>query len=200
MALFNETSIRDRAKQERLRATNIYKSNNRILSDSASTFNKYKTYDIFLSHSSKDAELILGVKVTLEDMGYSVYVDWVEDSQLDRESVNETTAELLRERMDASKSLFYVTTENSESSKWMPWECGYFDGIKEKVAILPIKKYSYDNDYNGQEYLGLYPYCVKQNNTQGKSCLWVYKNRNFYMLYETWLEKSRRNLEWRRIG
>lgn len=200
MALFNESSIRDRAKKERQRATNIYKSSNKILSDSASAFNKYKTYDIFLSHSSKDSELILGVKGTLEDMGYSVYVDWVEDSQLDRTNVNETTAELLRERMDASKSLFYVTTENSESSKWMPWECGYFDGIKEKVAILPIKKYSYDNEYNGQEYLSLYPYCVKQNNTQGKPCLWIYKNKNFYMHYEIWLEKSRRNLEWRRVG
>ncbi|MFG0904924.1 TIR domain-containing protein [Photobacterium damselae] len=200
MALFNESTIRDRAKLERRRAINIYKSNNQILSESASAFNKYKIYDIFLSHSSKDAELILGVKVTLEDMGYSVYVDWVEDSQLDRTNVNESTAELLRERMDASKSLFYVTTENSETSKWMPWECGYFDGIKEKVAILPVKKHSSDNDYKGQEYLGLYPYCVKQNNRLGQQCLWVYKNKNFYMLYKEWLEISRRNLVWKKIS
>lgn len=200
MALFNESTIRARAQKEKQRTSNVYKSNNEILSESASAFNKCKTYDIFLSHSSKDAELILGVKGTLEDMGYSVYVDWVDDSQLDRSYVNESTAELLRERMDASKSLFYVTTENAESSKWMPWECGYFDGVKEKVAILPVKKYSYDNDYNGQEYLGLYPYCVKQDNKLGQSRLWIYKNKNYYLLYEVWLETSRRKIEWNRVG
>lgn len=150
-----------------------------------------------MSHSSKDAELILGVKATLEDMGYSVYVDWVEDAQLDRRNVNESTAELLRERMNASKSLFYVTTENAEDSKWMPWECGYFDGIKDKVAILPIKKHSSDNEYKGQEYLGLYPYCLKENNTAHKPCLWIHKDKNNYLLYETWLQTSRRDLMWR---
>lgn len=200
MALFNESTIRARAQKERQRTSNVYKSNNQILSESASAFNKFKTYDIFLSHSLKDAELILGVKGTLEDMGYSVYVDWVDDPQLDRSNVNESTAELLRERMDASISLFYVTTENAEYSKWMPWECGYFDGVKEKVAILPVKKYSYNNDYNGQEYLGLYPYCVRQNNALGQSRLWIYKNKNYYLLYEVWLETSRRNIEWKKVG
>lgn len=200
MALFNESTIRARAKQEKSRSTYIYKSNNQILSESAANFSKYKTYDIFLSHSSKDAELIFGVKVTLEDLGYSVYVDWVDDPQLDRSQVNETTAELLRERMDASKSLFYVTTENAESSKWMPWECGYFDGVKDKVAILPVKQYSYDNEYKGQEYLGLYPYCLKANDTNQKSRLWIYKNKNNYLVYEAWLETPRRNLVWKRAG
>lgn len=200
MALFNESTIRARAQQESQRATNIYKSNSKILSESSSVFNKYKTYDIFLSHSSKDAELILGVKATLEDMGYSVYVDWVEDAQLDRSNVNETTAELLRERMVASKSLFYVTTENAEASKWMPWECGYFDGVKEKVAILPIKKYSFDNDYKGQEYLGLYPYCLKENDTAQKPRLWIHKDKNHYLVYEVWLNTSRRELQWKKVG
>ncbi|KAB7709764.1 Uncharacterised protein [Plesiomonas shigelloides] len=199
MALFNESSIRARAQQESQRATNIYKSKSKILSESASVFNKYKTYDIFLSHSSKDAELILGVKATLEDMGYSVYVDWVDDAQLDRSKVNESTAELLRERMDASKSLFYVTTENAEASKWMPWECGYFDGIKEKVAILPIKKYSYDNEYIGQEYLGLYPYCLKGNDMAQIPRLWIHKDKSHYLVYEAWLKTSRRELTWRKL-
>ncbi|TOP41857.1 toll-Interleukin receptor, partial [Vibrio parahaemolyticus] len=127
MALFTESTIRARAQKEMQRSNNIYKSKSQVLNESVASFNKFRTYDIFLSHSSKDAELILGVKATLEDMGYSVYVDWVNDPQLDRSKVNESTAQLLRERMDASKSLFYVTTENAESSKWMPWECGYFD-------------------------------------------------------------------------
>ena len=106
MALFTESTIRARAQKEKQRASNIYKSNNQILNESVASFSKFKTYDIFLSHSSKDSELILGVKATLEDMGYSVYVDWVDDPQLDRSNVNQSTADLLRERMDSSKSLF----------------------------------------------------------------------------------------------
>ncbi|WP_230853568.1 hypothetical protein, partial [Vibrio harveyi] len=136
----------------------------------------------------------------LEDMGHSVYVDWVNDPQLDRSKVTESTAQLLRERMEASKSLFYVTTENAESSKWMPWECGYFDGNKDKVAILPIQTYSHDNEYNGQEYLGLYPYCLRANNKLGQSRLWIYKNKEYYLVYELWLETTRENLKWNKVG
>ncbi|TOO18568.1 toll-Interleukin receptor, partial [Vibrio parahaemolyticus] len=99
MALFTESTIRARAQKEMQRSNNIYKSKSQVLNESVASFNKFRTYDIFLSHSSKDAELILGVKATLEDMGYSVYVDWVNDPQLDRSKVNESTAQLLRERM-----------------------------------------------------------------------------------------------------
>ena len=39
----------------------------------------------------------------------------------------------------------------------MPWELGYFDGIKSTVAVLPVAK-SETNSFNRNEYLGLYPY------------------------------------------
>ncbi|WP_439148348.1 TIR domain-containing protein [Vibrio sp.] len=200
MALFTENDLRARAQREMQRSTNIYKSKSQVLNESVTAFNKYRTYDIFLSHSSKDSELILGVKSTLEDLGYSVYVDWVDDAQLDRSQVNEATAALLRERMNASKSLFYVTTENSVTSKWMPWECGYFDGVREKVAILPIKQYSFGNEFIGQEYLSLYPYCLKGNNTLGKPRLWIHKDKEYYLIYEEWVKTKRDNIEWRKIS
>lgn len=197
MALFSESNIRARAQQEMRKSSHIFKTKNQVLNESFTAFNKYSTYDIFLSHSSKDAELILGVKATLEDLGYRVYVDWVDDAQLERSNVNEATAQLLRERMTASKSLFYVTTDNSVASKWMPWECGYFDGFKGKVAILPVKQYALSNEYNGQEYLGLYPYCVKGQSTAGAERLWIYKDKNYYLVYESWLEASRENIQWK---
>ncbi|EJL6264635.1 toll/interleukin-1 receptor domain-containing protein [Vibrio cholerae] len=200
MALFTENDLRARAKREMQKGTNLYKSKKQVLNESVTAFNKSKTYDIFLSHSSKDSELILGVKSTLEDLGYSVYVDWVDDAQLDRSKVNEATAAILRERMNASKSLFYVTTENAVASKWMPWECGYFDGVKEKVAILPVKQYSINNEYSGQEYLGLYPYCLKGNNIQGTPRLWIHKDKEYYLVYEDWLKTKRDSIEWRKIS
>ncbi len=48
---------------------------------------------LFLSHSTSDAEIILGVKGVLEDYGKTVYVDWLEDPQLDRRNVTAASAE-----------------------------------------------------------------------------------------------------------
>ncbi len=120
------------------------------------------SYDIFISHSFRDAEAIYGIKVTIEEMGYKVYVDWINDSHLDRNNVTKDTAELLKDRMRSSHCLFYVTSENANNSRWMPWELGYFDGLKAKVAILPIREdESVTDTYKGPAYLGLYPYVTK---------------------------------------
>src|SRR2546421_12943190 len=88
------------------------------------------TFDVFLSHSFLDAQIILGVKELLEAEGLRVYVDWIEDAQLDRSRVTAKTADLLRNRMRHSESLIFATSATSSQSKWMPWELGYFDGFK----------------------------------------------------------------------
>ncbi len=71
---------------------------------------------------------------------FSVYVDWIEDKQLDRKDVNVKTANLLRERMKQSKCLSYLTTKNITNSKWCPWELGYFDGLK-AIKMLYFANY-----------------------------------------------------------
>lgn len=115
------------------------------------------TYDIFLSHAYEDAEVIAGVKVLIEKEHLSVYVDWIEDAQTDRSRVTPATADLLRQRMNHCRYLLFATTRSSPSSKWMPWELGYFDGLRPNhVGILPVV-HSTGDDFKGQEYLGLYP-------------------------------------------
>lgn len=174
----------------------MVKRADQIVLESCAAYVPSKTYDIFLSHSIRDAELILGMKVIFEDLGYSVYVDWIEDPQMDRSKVTKATADKLRQRMDSSKSLFFVTTTNSESSRWMPWECGFFDGKKEKVAIAPIQATSTDNTYSGQEYLGLYPYVVKQQSTEKKERLWIRKSAKVYVAYDTWVSTPNSKITW----
>lgn len=114
-------------------------------------------FDIFLSHSFQDAEVIVGIARLLERDGTSVYVDWRDDPQFDRSRVTADTAAVLRERMQHCHFLLYATSVNASNSKWMPWELGYFDGLRSgKVGILPILNRS-DEAFIGQEYLGLYP-------------------------------------------
>lgn len=198
MALFSEREVRERAAKEMQRSANTYKTKSQVLNESALSFSNSKKYDIFLSHSSKDAEIILGIKGILEDLGYSVYVDWVDDPQLDRGNVSKSTASKLRERMRASKSLFYVTTDSAVKSKWMPWECGYFDGFREKVAIVPVQKYPQSNKFDGQEYLGLYPYALKNDNKMGKATLWILREQEEYVSYDYWVSTANNQLTWQR--
>jgi hypothetical protein len=121
-----------------------------------------ETFDIFLSHAIADAELVLGVKQLLEQQGATVYVDWSHDRQLDRSKVNAETAALLRQRMRQSKSLIYLATDAATTSKWMPWELGFFDGYRPGgVAIMPLLE-SESDGFAGQEYLGLYPKVTKE--------------------------------------
>src|SRR5712691_2792308 len=102
-------------------------------------FEAETAYDVFLSHSSRDKPLVLGVKSRLEEEGFAVYVDWIDDAVLDRTAVTPENARRLRLRMKRCLSLLYLATSSASYSKWMPWEVGYFDGLGEKpIGILPV--------------------------------------------------------------
>jgi hypothetical protein len=114
-------------------------------------------FDVFLSHSFNDAEIVAGVARLIEANGQTVYVDWRDDPQLDRSQVNAESANLLRQRMAHCRFLIYATSPNATQSRWMPWELGYFDGRRgAKIGILPLLATS-TQTWVGQEYLGLYP-------------------------------------------
>jgi hypothetical protein len=105
-----------------------------------------------------DRELVLGAKQLIEDSNLTVYVDWIEDGDVDRTTVDKNRAALLRERMAQCDALFYAHTPNASLSRWCPWELGYFDALNapdERVFVMAIVE---DREtFKGQEYLDLYP-------------------------------------------
>lgn len=164
------------ARAAAARTGNIQRSTGdyeRGLREAVASASQWESFDVFLSHSVRDAELITGVKRLLEEQGLKVYVDWLVDPQLDRSAVTKETAALLRQRMRQSKALIFVATDNTSASKWMPWELGFFDGFKPgNVAIMPVL----DNEsgaFQGQEYLGLYPIVNKGTYSDGRSDVFV---------------------------
>lgn len=197
MALFTEERLRARVENQLRKgySGSMYDSfeskANTILNESLNqqrTFSATtKTYDIFLSHSSTDAALVAGLKLELEDLGYSVYVDWIEDPKLSRANVTKETALVLQARMKQCKSLLYAFSENAVNSKWMPWELGYFDGIKGTVAVLPISRTSKSN-FQGSEYLGIY-YYIQIDTISGTNrlALWVHETSTKYTLFNNWI-------------
>lgn len=157
-----------------------------VLNEHVTKQEETSRHDVFLSHSFGDKELIYGIALTLEDMGYTVYLDWRDDPKLDRKNVSAETAAVLRGRMKNSKCLFFATSDTSSSSSWMPWELGYKDGGNGRAAILPVTK-TPQSSYSGQEYLGLYPYVSQENDTAGKSRLWINRSKNVYVNFDGWL-------------
>ena len=150
-----------------------------------------KTFDLFLSHSYLDRKLIYAIVYTFNNAGYSVYVDWMEDTQLDRSRINQTTAETLRQQMDGCSGLAYISTENISNSKWCPWELGYVDGKKNgRCAILPVVKTGSDS-FVGQEYLSIYPYIdYEEPKGGGKKDFWVNdpNDHSYYVRLRQWLD------------
>lgn len=113
-------------------------------------------FDVFLSHSIADETLVLGIVEYLRQANLTVYVDWIVDPKLDRTKVNAASADVLRKRMRQCDMLFYLWSKNAGESRWMPWELGYFDAYRGKIAVLPVVSRPGDI-YVGTEFVGLYP-------------------------------------------
>ncbi len=130
----------------------------------ASAHGKQENYDVFISHSSKDKDLIKKLRSYLEDyFGLSAYIDWDEDCGMSREEV----ADRVKEAMSRSKTFLIVKTDNSDKSSWVSWETGCFEIMCsspkndnfDKIGVLLIendsKKFTKET-FEHQEYLKRY--------------------------------------------
>jgi len=140
--------------------TPLYESARQTLVAGMEKISNFDAFHIFLSHSFLDADDVLKIKSYFESTGLRVYVDWTEDPQLDRKNVTPQTAARIKSRMQRCQSLIYLYSLNGRRSVWMPWELGCMDGMQnKKIAIMPLIPDGAPNaTYDGQEYLGLYPY------------------------------------------
>ncbi len=154
---------------------------------------KNTRFDIFLSHSYLDQEEVYGIYLDLTKQGFSVYVDWIIDSHLDRKKVTKQSAELIRHRMKCSSSLLLAFSINSQLSRWIPWELGYVDGHTFRCALIPVSSNSHSNTltFNRYEYLLLYPY-LKSANLRGISDkAYVVNGSREYIDLNGWVRQKR---------
>ena len=122
-------------------------------------FEKIKSFDVFVSHSSQNKELIHDIMKLINAQGLVCYIDWVEDrEQLRRELSSKDTAEVIINRIKQSKVFVYVLTKECVASKWSPWELGYAHAIGKPIFVIQI-----DEIDDKPEYLDLYPICTIDN-------------------------------------
>ena len=68
---------------------------------------------------------------------------------------------------------------------------GYMDGDKSKAAILPVFKdeTSSTDNFEGQEYLGAYPFCIEATDDKThKNRLWICEASDIYVSFDNWLK------------
>ena len=117
-----------------------------------SPLEQMKHYDLFLSHSYNDKDKLIELKDSLNALGLNVYMDWVNDKdELSRDLTCAETANVITERIKASKAILYIHTNASLDSKWTPWEMGYASALNK-----PILVYRPESTEKEPEYLQLY--------------------------------------------
>lgn len=112
-------------------------------------------FDVFLSHSHIDKEVILAFSRMLKSAGLKVYIDWIVDANRGGQKITANNANLIRKRMKQCNTMIYLHTPNAQDSKWCPWEIGYFDAFNGKISLALVAES--DRTTAGQEYLELYP-------------------------------------------
>jgi hypothetical protein len=75
------------------------------------------------------------------------------------------TADKIKRKIKDLDKFVVLLTENSKNSKWVPWELGYADGVKNygDIAIFPVLRSRFGN-FDGVEYMGLYPQIKEGSN------------------------------------
>lgn len=181
MPLYTSTYLRNLSEKKSIA------TRDKLLSESKRA---HLSFDIFLSHSFLDKKEVEGIYIELTQKGFSVYVDWIVDPHLDRNNVTKQTAELIRTRMRASKTLLLAISTNATLSKWMPWELGFVDGKTSRCAIFPVSTDSTPpRTFNRSEYLLLYPY-IKKATMGFIEGLYLIESANSYVSIDNWINRN----------
>lgn len=128
--------------------------------------------NVFLSHSSKDHDLIPGVIQILQGHGGRVYVD-ENDPAFEMLDFTET-AERLRNAINYCGKFVLFVTPKTKDSKWIPWELGLGDGKNRNnnVVLFPSAETVSEQSWSEQEYLGLYRRII-WGNYEGQKPEWL---------------------------
>lgn len=98
---------------------------------------KIKQFDYFISHSSRDSDMVQKLILFENQNGKNVFCDWISDvDYLKRHLVCDATLKVLEKRLQQSKAVLFVDSENSRESIWCKYELNYFQEFKRPMYAV----------------------------------------------------------------
>lgn len=98
---------------------------------------KIKEYDYFISHSSKDSTHVQKLIRAENQDGKNIFCDWINDvDYLKRHLLCKATLKVLEKRMEQSKAMIFVVSENSLHSIWCKYELNYFTELGNPIYCI----------------------------------------------------------------
>lgn len=86
-----------------------------------------KEYDFFISHSSSDFNEVQNMIKVLNINKKNVYCDWISDKDyLKRHLVGNATKTVIEKRLNQSKRILFIKSDESLKSDWVKYELNYF--------------------------------------------------------------------------
>ena len=168
-----------------------YKGLSSVLNESRFYSKASALTSLFLSHSHYDKAIVEQAKVFFEYLGISIYVDWADETM--PEKTNGLTATRIKSKIITNDKFVLLATNLAVISRWCNWEVGIGDTYKlnsDKICILPLSDNK--NDWNGNEYLQIYPRIepVSKDNSSFYDNIFkvIYPNGNSIWL-DDWLKK-----------
>lgn len=107
---------------------------------------KIKEYDYFISHSSKDSDDVQKLIKVQNQRGKNIFCDWINDiDYLKRHLLCEATLKVIEKRMQQSKEMIFVISENSLNSVWCKYELNYFTELGKPIYCISKESISEQN-------------------------------------------------------
>lgn len=98
---------------------------------------RLKFYDYFISHSSKDYENVQKLIYELNKKKQNVYCDWINDTDyLKRKLVCDATLMVIRKRIEQSKAIVWVESQESVNSIWVKYELNYAQRLNKPIYCI----------------------------------------------------------------
>ena len=96
-----------------------------------------KSYDFFISHSSVDYATVQSLIQYLNANGNNIYCDWINDNDyLKRKLVGKATLSVIEKRLQQSKAIIFVISDNSLDSNWCKYELNYFKELGKPIYTI----------------------------------------------------------------
>lgn len=107
-----------------------------------------KEFDFFISHSSKDGKAVQKLITYQNENGKNIFCDWINDSDyLKRNLLCKATLNVIELRLQQSKNLIFVESENSKNSVWCKYELNYYLELNRPIYYI-TKEDIENNNFN----------------------------------------------------